>query len=89
MLLPSVVFLDLHNASLEPDALLDPLLIETKDVVPSVPNTFNAPDWLDDVTVVPTRNLPSESTLTLSLPPVSTVNVSAAGNQIAVLVSPV
>ena len=33
--------------------------------------------------------LPSEVIRSLSLPPVSTVNVSAAGNLIAVLVSPV
>ena len=43
-----MVFLDLHNASLGPDALLDPLLIETKAVVPFSPNTFNAPDWFLD-----------------------------------------
>ena len=60
-----MVFLDLHNASLGPDALADPLLIETKAVLPSVPYTFNAPDWLDVVTVVPINN-PHDATIFIS-----------------------
>jgi hypothetical protein len=37
---------------------------------------------------LPRPNLPAEVTLNLSLPPVSTETVSAAGNLIAVFVSP-
>ena len=53
-----MVFLDLHNASLGPDALADPLLIETKAVEPLVPNTFNDPHWLADVSELPIRISP-------------------------------
>ena len=53
-----MVFLDLHNASLGPDALADPLLIATKAVEPLVPITFNDPDWLADVSEVPIRTWP-------------------------------
>ena len=43
----------------------------------------------DDGLLVPIPTSPAEVTRTLSLPAVSIVNVSAAGNLIAVLVSPV
>ena len=62
-----MVFLDLHNASLGPDALADPLLIETKAVEPLVPNTFNDPDWLADVSEVPIRISPLDLIVSLSL----------------------
>jgi len=56
--------------------------------VPTTPNLFPKRILLV-VVVVPSNNLPEESTLNASLPLVSTVNVSAAGNLIAVFVSPV